>query len=82
MSSKYFSLWYQNAALLVNNKDQFTIQNNRPGTYRPCLKSRQRTYFCVSVFQEHIIIIIIIINCNWVSTRWQCSIYKYKKHKD
>jgi hypothetical protein len=28
-----------------------------------------------------IIIIIIIINCNWVSTRWQCSVYKYKKHK-
>jgi hypothetical protein len=28
-----------------------------------------------------IIIIIVIINCNWVSTRWQCSIYKYKKHK-
>jgi uncharacterized membrane protein len=26
-----------------------------------------------------IIIIIIIINCNWVSTRWQCSVYKYKK---
>jgi hypothetical protein len=24
-------------------------------------------------------IIIIIINCNWVSTRWQCSVYKYKK---
>jgi hypothetical protein len=23
----------------------------------------------------NIIIIIIIINCNWVSTRWQCSIY-------
>jgi hypothetical protein len=22
---------------------------------------------------------IIIINCNWVSTRWQCTIYKYKK---
>jgi hypothetical protein len=28
-----------------------------------------------------IIIIIIIINCNWVSTQWQCSVYKYKKHK-
>jgi hypothetical protein len=26
-------------------------------------------------------IIIIIINCNWVSTWWQCSVYKYKKHK-
>jgi hypothetical protein len=24
------------------------------------------------------IIIIIIINCNWVSTWWQCSVYKYK----
>jgi hypothetical protein len=30
---------------------------------------------------ETTIIIIIIINCNWVSTRRQCSVYKYKKHK-
>jgi hypothetical protein len=35
----------------------------------------------------HVMIIITLflfircINCNWVSIRWQCSVYKYTKHK-
>jgi rubredoxin len=46
-----------------------------------------RLFCCWVVFSAElskfiiIIIIIIIINSNLVSTRWQCSICKYKKHK-
>ena len=29
----------------------------------------------------HFIIIIIIINCNWVVTRWQWLFYMYTKYK-
>jgi hypothetical protein len=48
-----------------------------------CVKlSKNKTVFISqSVFYLRvIIIIIIIINSNWVSTRWQCSVYEYKKN--
>ena len=33
-----------------------------------------------NLFASHIIIII-IINCNWVVTRWQWLFYMYTKHE-
>jgi hypothetical protein len=26
-----------------------------------------------------LLLLLLLLNCNWVSTRWQCSVYKYKK---
>jgi len=38
-------------------------------------------YFHISIFRGIIIIIIIIINCNWVVTRWQWLFYMYTKYE-
>jgi len=41
-----------------------------------------RDFFTFTIFSgEIIIIIIIIINCNWVVTRWQWLFYMYKKYE-